>query len=102
MNRDHGDAEQNKEQVFKAKLKQERANNQLKWVLSTEAGRAVIWRIMDRCFVAGQIVTDPLLTFRQLGRRDEGIELLGECFTADPNSYIVMRQEAVEREQGEG
>ncbi len=98
---DFGDAEQDGERQLRAQSEEERDVAYLKWVLSSQAGRAVIWRILRKCYMFEKVVTHPQETFRQEGRRDVGIELLDECFTADPNSYTIMRQEDIERNQGE-
>ena len=73
---------------------------QLKTVLNTYGGRAVIYRLLDECKLlsiapyAGSIE-------RFEGRRDVGIWAMNEIFTSNPNAYNIMRREAVSRDTKE-
>jgi len=71
----------------------------LRQLLGTYGGRYVLWRILSNCHIESKVISDPLLTHRQLGQRDVGVDLLADCFTADDSSYMVMRREAVDREK---
>lgn len=99
--RDVGDEEEVKERKTKAQLNLERQQAELARVLDTPAGRAVIWRILERggfhkLSFAG---SDTHLTAFNEGRRDIANWLLAECLTARPQCYNVMRNEAEDREK---
>ena len=70
-------------------------------VLSTYPGRAFVWMMMeeageDRSSFAGEA---PLTMAWNEGRRGIGVWGKNWVFTAAPEMYIVMRREAVDREQ---
>ena len=63
-------------------------------VLTTFAGRHVIYGILARCGIYEDIYSpDVALTNRLLGRRSIGLELVEEALTAKPDVYILMQKE---------
>lgn len=68
-------------------------------VLKTYSGRAVLNSVLKECSLYAPIPSDPLNTFRQLGKRDIGIWLRSKLLTIDYNSVILMESESRKREQ---
>lgn len=81
---------------------QERADNDLRRVLSTESGRRVLWELMDgrasvfRPSYAGEQTHH---TAYLEGRRSVGLELVLECQRVSPADWGHMMREALERRQ---
>lgn len=99
---DVGNENHVKERKTVLELKREREVEELKQILDTYGGRALIWRVLSRCGIYRSPVTHPQETFRQMGHQDIGRWLLEEVFTSDKNAYTVIRQEGEERDSGEG
>ncbi|MFW6369141.1 MAG: hypothetical protein ACOC0J_00995 [Myxococcota bacterium] len=69
-------------------------------VLSTEEGRAFIWRILDdigRIYSLSYTDQNPHHTAFREGRRDLALDILRICQDLDPKLYLLMLQEAQER-----
>jgi hypothetical protein len=107
---DEGDApvDQTPEEVEVAerrlyeKLDREAELAQLRSVLTQEAARDVLWRVLEWCLVFGQTF-DPnfgKMAFNE-GRRSIGLTLLSEIGQADPEAMVKMqhRAAAIAREQ---
>lgn len=82
-------------------LRSREQENLVRQVLSTHPGRAFVWMLMeeagvDRGTFAGEM---PMTMARSEGRREVGTWGKNWVFTVAPEMYIVMRREAVEREQ---
>jgi L-ascorbate metabolism protein UlaG (beta-lactamase superfamily) len=72
--------------------------DQLRAVLSTETGRAVLWRVLEHGgLLKTSFAVDPHVTAFQEGRREQAIWLLGEIEAADVRAYQKMHAEAQER-----
>lgn len=67
-------------------------------VLSTYQGRKFAWDLMEQCGVYQLSFTGKAeeTAFRE-GRRSVGLWFLDKVFTADPNCYNIVRQEAEDR-----
>ncbi len=84
-------------------LAQEREVEELRQILQTRGGRAFIWRTLSKCGVFKAPLTHALETFRELGRRDVGLELFKEVLTSDAEAYIIMmREDQMRKSEGEG
>ena len=94
---DVGDEEQVERRKLLNELAREREVAELKEVLSTFGGRAVVWRILATCKIYEAPPTHPQDTFRHIGRQDVGRELQKELFTCDFGAYMLMWKEAEER-----
>ncbi len=100
---DAGDERSVKERKQTFKLIHEREVEELRQILQTNGGRAFVWRQLSRCGIFKAPLTDALETFRELGRRDIGLELLDEVFTSDAEAFIVMmREDQMRKSEGEG
>jgi len=66
----------------------------VKFVLSTPAGRRVYWKLMARCksFKDGFIESTNLSYFLK-GQRTIGLGMLDDLLEADPTKYLQMVQE---------
>ncbi len=90
---DVGDEEQVKGRESKVDLVKRREQEELTAILKTRAGRDLLWRIMGYGGIFDGIITDPLETFRQLGRRDIGMMVMADVMEAYPEAYTIMRAE---------
>ena len=73
----------------------------LKAVLATAAGRAVLWRILSDCriYSDGFNGGDRALMAFDAGRRNLGLSLLEKVLTLNSEAYILMRDEAQQRKR---
>lgn len=94
-----GDAKHVKKKRRKRRFARHDELANLRSVLSTEAGREVVWRFIEQCGVFHSPPTHPQDTFRYVGRADIGRWVMAEVFEAHPEAYTLMRQEAEQREQ---
>lgn len=81
----------------KSKRKREHELNEFRSLLSTYGGRAYIWRLLSQCGVYKISFTGNSTTFFNEGKRQIGLWVLEEVFEADPASFSLMQNEAVER-----
>lgn len=95
---DAGDPKNVGKRKTKAQLNREREVEELRVVLSTKGGRNVIWRLLSMTTLFHSPVGDTNDIMRAIGGQDIGREFLAEVFTSDPGSYILMQQEAKERD----
>ena len=65
----------------------------MKSMLNSDAGRAIIWSIMSRCDIFGSSMTGNSQTYFKEGRRSVGLELLAEVIAADPSAWIEIQQD---------
>ena len=92
---DAGDEQQVRQRKSKAKLIREREINNLRQVLSTREGRNVIWNILAYGNIYSENPGGPDFSIGKFeGKRALAIWLIQEIFTADPNAYTIMRDEA--------
>ena len=96
---DLGDEETVGELTEKAKIARDQEVHEMKEVLETYGGRATVWRIIAWCGLMQAVPADTNAAFRDIGKKDVGQRLLNEVFTSAPDAYMVMRQEAQEREE---
>lgn len=67
---------------------------QLKAVLSTEAGRAFVWRMMEKAGIyRTAFSTDALAMAANEGRKDMGVWLFVEALEAAPGFVRTMEDE---------
>ena len=92
-----GDEKQVKQKRSIIDLDREKELEEFRNILKTYGGRSFIWRILERCGIYSAGVTDALETFRELGKRDIGLWVLEEIFSASPDIYTTIRNEASER-----
>ena len=65
----------------------------LQAVLNTDAGRRLLWRILDRSkLLAQDLFTGNSYTYYNLGKRDDGLWLYYEIMEAAPQAFISMMQ----------
>jgi len=81
-----------------AALRFERDKTELQALLKRRDARFLVWRVLEQC---GVYHTNAHIDARaqiQEGRRSIGLWLLEQVLQADPNSYTLIRQEAVLRD----
>lgn len=95
---DVGDKDQVKGRQKKRRLSREAEVEGLRQLLSHYWGREFVWRTLEQCGVyAMSYQGDVNRHFMSEGKREVGLWLLDEVFTASPNSYNLMRSEAEQR-----
>jgi len=72
---------------------------ELRDVLSSLAGRRVLWRLLGKCGVFESIMETSARIYYNAGKQDLGHYLLGEIAQADPEAYPLMMQDARRQEQ---
>ena len=81
------------------KLNEERAQEELRVLLTTYGGRATLWRIMHYAGVYRGPESDPIDGWRQVGMADVGRRLLTWIELADIRAAGIMREEAIQRDK---
>ena len=76
------------------KTKRQFEVDQVKFILSTQQGRAYIWRHMSAAGIFESCFTGNSATFFNEGRREVGLKMLAEVNEASPDSYVQMMKEA--------
>jgi hypothetical protein len=96
---DAGDGGSVKKRKTKLQIQRETELEELKLVLSTPQGRAVIWRFLGQAGIYEEAFTGNSSTFYKCGKQAIGLWLLGEITEADAKGYIKMQQEALNRDE---
>lgn len=80
MVKNASDRSQVKNASEEMKRRKNREDEDLRRVLSTNEGAAVIWRILERCNTFSSVIVEDkaLLTYYKAGKQDVGHWLLGE------------------------
>lgn len=70
-------------------------------VLATTAGRAIIWELLEKCHVFSKIFAGEQTHHmaNREGKREVGIDIFEIMFQSAPESYNLMRREALDREE---
>lgn len=70
-------------------------------VLDTPEGRAVLWEVLENCGVFARSFAgeNTHLTAHSEGRRHVGIDIFERLLQVAPQSYNLMRQEALKRNE---
>src|SRR5690242_2662739 len=77
-----------------------RQDSELSDVLASPAGRAVLWRALEKCGVFELSYTaDPYRTAFNEGERNIGLWLFAEINRVSPTAYQTMQTEAAARAQ---
>ena len=75
----------------KSKLAQEKIDNDIKIVLSTDSGRSYIWKILSDCGIFKSSFTGSSETFFLEGKRSIGLNILADIMRIDPEAYLKMQ-----------
>lgn len=70
----------------------------LRAVMGTNYGRAVLWDLIRDAGVFESIYHPSSAIYYNAGRQDYGHKLMAQIITADPALYILMEREARERD----
>ena len=93
------DVDEVKRQRNLRKIQGQCGEAELRDVLDTYSGRAVLSTIIKECGIFSPIrSTESLQTFRELGKRDVGFWLRAKILTIDPDSAILMESESRKRD----
>jgi hypothetical protein len=89
--RNAADSSQVRDARKKVRQSAKREREQLRAVLATEAGRAVLWRVVDHChaFSTALGATDAITNFN-VGRQDVGHFLIAQITEASPDAFLTM------------
>lgn len=67
-------------------------------VMQTVEGRRFVWWLLTRAGVTKSVMRDgETRALYWAGRQDMGHELLDHVITTDPDSYLLMQREAIDR-----
>lgn len=97
---DVGDKEIVQKVQKKHKIKRDAEKEDLRALLRSPQGRAVLWRILSYCGVYSDnpFPDLPGAMARHEGKRHIGLWLIREIHDADPHAYARIRDEAVSNE----
>jgi hypothetical protein len=97
------DAEQVKKAEKKAKIKHDQELADIAAVMSTEAGRRFMWRLInDICHYDTLSATHSgSFTYMNEGERNVGRIIKGECYEAAFETYQLMEKERMAEKLGE-
>lgn len=95
---DVGDEKQITDRKKSYKLRGMEQQEFLQAVVSTVGGRAVVWEVLCKCEMFRPVPLDPGMAQRHGGKRDVGLDIMNELFTADMKAYNLMRDEAASRD----
>lgn len=78
------------------RLAEDRELADLKWLMSSDRGRRIVWRLLDQAGVFRMsFSTDALLLAFNEGNRNAGLRMLVHVHTVCPELYPVMVREAM-------
>jgi hypothetical protein len=78
-----------------AKRARQDDENETKWLMGSEQGRAYVWRLLERAGIfASSFNSDALVMALLEGRKVEGLRHLELINELCPNQYFVMVSEA--------
>lgn len=85
-----------------AKRARQDDENETKWLMGSEQGRAYVWRLLERAGIfASSFNSDALVMALLEGRKVEGLRHLELINELCPNQYFVMVSEANARRNSE-
>lgn len=98
MFQDEEDAKVSRE-TARAEAEAQQASENLRLILASYGGRAFIWDLLGKCGLYADSFRgeDTHATARATGKRAIALGLVENIFTADPNSYTLMRLEYMAR-----
>lgn len=71
----------------------------LRDAIRTKGGREFIWELLSECAIFRSLSSnDAIHMALRSGRRDVGLWVLNNLFSADPMAFQLMQKEAHERE----
>jgi hypothetical protein len=88
------DPQQVAEATSKAKRKAQQEDDDLLTVMSTEAGRRFIWRLLCSTGMRRSSYTGNSETFFREGERNVGLRLQADIERVDFHLYVAMQREA--------
>ena len=77
------------------KLQQDHEQELMRRLLATEEGRALAYMLISTTVYVKNLDADPVIE----GRRSVGLDILEMVFTSAPETFTMMRVEAIERLQ---
>lgn len=99
LTRNAGDPTQVKRAGQLEKTREKRFVASLLGTMATADGRALLWALIGRARVYESVFhRDQAVMAHAAGRQDFGHELLAEIIAADPRLYLLMENEARQRD----
>ena len=95
---DAGDHAHVSERQKKRRLRAERADADLLWLMTQREGRRFVWRLLQSCHLYETSFTGTSATFFREGERNVGLQVLADITRLCPDLYARM----VGEQQGEG
>ena len=91
------DLEKRQEELAQEQLKKEK---DLIEVMSTEAGRRFVWKLLEKTgMFRSQFIEKSLMLYWLCGRRDLGLEIFNDLTTVCPELFWKMQAENVQKPQ---
>lgn len=93
------DPKQVSRKASKEKAERERADNDLRGLMASEAGRRIVWRLLEKCNIF-RLSFNPSLselgvTAFNEGKRQVGLELLSDVQRVAEGEYLLMLKERI-------
>jgi hypothetical protein len=91
----HGPARAGKaEKAKRRKVTEDNDAADLMWLMGSERGRRIVWRLLERAEVfRSEFTANALQEAFNKGKRDFGLWALGEIAMASPDGYHLMLKE---------
>lgn len=80
----------------RAKDKQTQRNLDIKWLMSSAAGRRIFYDLMEKSYLMGSTIVDGKASDLLEGRRALGRELLMEIIASEHEAWLLSQKEALE------
>lgn len=80
-----------------AEQEQQRERSDIKWLMSTQGGRRIMWGLLGKAGVFKSSFTGNSTTFFNEGQRNLGLMYLNLINEVCPDQYVAMAKEAAEQ-----
>lgn len=82
---------------LKARLADQLAIDDFKWLMSNKRGRRFVWRLLERTGVFRTSFTGTSATYFNEGQRNVGLMLIAQVNDCCPDAYAQMLQESKQK-----
>lgn len=92
--RNAADAQQVRKANESVKFRADRDRGDIQAVMSTPAGRRMMWRFIGECGIYKSIFIPSSEIYYRAGRHDLGLWLVAQIMDTCPQDYLLMQREA--------
>lgn len=78
----------------KKKLRDDAEDADLKYILASDQGRRLLWKLLETCGIFKSSFTGSSETFFLEGQRNIGLKILADIMRVDPESYLRMYKQS--------